>query len=118
MMETKECRQSAGRQRTSAIMFSRILLAIDDSESSEPAISFAVAMAKSSGGSVRVVHVNEYLVGGRGVTLRTQADATALLAGVVLKVAGVPNAGVLAFAVLVLGILQIGSLPILLPVAI
>jgi predicted PurR-regulated permease PerM len=46
------------------------------------------------------------------------AALQALLAGVVLKVAGVPNAGVLAFAVLVLGILQIGSLPILLPVAI
>ena len=42
----------------------------------------------------------------------------ALLAGIVLKIAGVPNAGVLAFAILVLGIVQIGSLPILLPVII
>jgi len=41
-----------------------------------------------------------------------------LLAGVGLKVAGVPHAGVLAFAVLVLGIVQIGSAPILFPVII
>jgi predicted PurR-regulated permease PerM len=60
-----------------------------------------------------------------GATIRTVlqgvigiAALQALLAGVVLKVAGVPNAGVLAFAILVLGILQIGSLPILVPVVI
>lgn len=41
-----------------------------------------------------------------------------LLAGVGLKMAGVPHAGLLAFAVLVLGIVQIGSAPILLPVII
>ena len=35
-----------------------------------------------------------------------------------LKIAGVPNASVLAFAILVLGIIQIGALPILLPVVI
>jgi predicted PurR-regulated permease PerM len=60
-----------------------------------------------------------------GATIRTVlqgvigiAALQAVLAGVVLKVAGVPNAGVLAFAILVLGILQIGSLPILVPVVI
>ncbi len=60
-----------------------------------------------------------------GATIRTVAQGVigvavlqALLAGIVLKIAGVPNAGVLAFAVLVLGIVQIGSLPILLPVII
>ena len=60
-----------------------------------------------------------------GATIRTVlqgvigvAAIQALLGGVVLKIAGVPNAGVLAFAILVLGIVQIGSLPILLPVAI
>jgi predicted PurR-regulated permease PerM len=42
----------------------------------------------------------------------------ALFAGIVLKIAGVPHAGVLAFAVLVLAIIQIGSTPILIPVAI
>ena len=39
-----------------------------------------------------------------------------LLAGVGLKLAGLPHAWVLAFAVLVLGILQIGSAPVFLPV--
>ena len=42
----------------------------------------------------------------------------ALLAGVGMKLVGVPHAGLLAFAVLVLGIVQIGSAPILLPVII
>lgn len=41
-----------------------------------------------------------------------------LLAGVGLKIAGIPHAGVLAFAVLLLGIVQIGSAPILLPAVI
>src|SRR6185437_12933775 len=41
-----------------------------------------------------------------------------MLAGIGMKIAGVPHAGVLAFAVLVLGIVQIGSAPILLPVMI
>lgn len=60
-----------------------------------------------------------------GATIRTVAQGVigvavlqSLLAGVGLKMAGVPHAGVLAFAVLVLGIVQIGSAPILLPVII
>ena len=58
-------------------------------------------------------------------TIRTVAQGVigvavvqSLLAGVVMKIAGVPHAGVLAFAVLVLGIVQIGSVPVLLPVII
>jgi predicted PurR-regulated permease PerM len=42
----------------------------------------------------------------------------ALLAGIGLKLAGVPHAGVLAFAVLILAILQIGSAVVLIPVII
>jgi predicted PurR-regulated permease PerM len=60
-----------------------------------------------------------------GATIRTVAQGVigvavlqALLAGIVLKVASVPHAGVLAFAILVLGIIQIGSAPILIPVVI
>jgi predicted PurR-regulated permease PerM len=60
-----------------------------------------------------------------GATIRTVlqgvigiAALQAVLAGIVLKIAGVPNVAVLAFGVLVLGIVQIGSLPILLPVII
>jgi len=41
-----------------------------------------------------------------------------LLAGIGLKLAGVPHAGLLAFAVLVLAILQIGSAIVLVPVII
>jgi predicted PurR-regulated permease PerM len=60
-----------------------------------------------------------------GATIRTVTQGVigvavvqALLAGAGMKIAGVPHSGVLAFAVLVLGIVQIGSGPILLPVAI
>ena len=76
-------------------MFTRLLLAIDDSSGSEVATAFATALARHHGASVHVFHVNEYLVGGRGVTLRTQADATALLAGVVheLRAAGLTATG-------------------------
>lgn len=60
-----------------------------------------------------------------GATIRTVTQGVigvavlqSLLAGVGMKLAGVPHAGVLAFAVLVLGIVQVGSAPILLPVII
>jgi predicted PurR-regulated permease PerM len=60
-----------------------------------------------------------------GATIRTVAQGVigiavlqSLLAGIGMKIAGVPHAGVLAFAVLVLGIVQIGSAPILIPVVI
>jgi predicted PurR-regulated permease PerM len=60
-----------------------------------------------------------------GATIRTVSQGVigvavvqALLAGAVLKIAGVPHSGVLAFAVLVLCIVQIGSAPILLPIII
>src|ERR1700733_4281360 len=77
------------------IMFTRILLAIDDSDSSEAAISFGTPMATQSGASVGVVHVNEFLVGGRGFTVRTQAEAIQHLEGAVnaLRAAGIPTEG-------------------------
>ncbi len=60
-----------------------------------------------------------------GATIRTVAQGVigiavlqALLAGIGLKIAGIPHASVLAFAVLVLGIVQIGSAPILIPIII
>lgn len=60
-----------------------------------------------------------------GATIRTVTQGVigvavvqALLAGAGLKIAGVPHSGVLAFAVVVLGIVQIGSAPVLLPVII
>jgi nucleotide-binding universal stress UspA family protein len=76
-------------------MFSRILLAIDDSESSEVAISFATALARQYSGAVRVVHVNEYLVGGRGFTVETKAQAISHLENAVstLRAAGIATEG-------------------------
>ena len=76
-------------------MFTRILLAIDETDSSEVAISFASAMAHDTSGSVRVVHVNEYLVGGRGFTVETRAQAIAHLENAVntLRAAGIPTEG-------------------------
>jgi predicted PurR-regulated permease PerM len=60
-----------------------------------------------------------------GLTIRTVAQGVigvavlqSLLAGIGLKLAGVPHAGLLAFAVLILAILQIGSAVILIPVII
>jgi nucleotide-binding universal stress UspA family protein len=76
-------------------MFNRILLAIDDSDSSEVAISFATALAREYSSAVRVVHVNEFLVGGRGVTIETQAEAISHLEHAVtsLRAAGVATEG-------------------------
>jgi predicted PurR-regulated permease PerM len=72
-----------------------------------------------------VTQRNEDFVALAGLTIRTVSQGVigvailqSLLAGIGLKVAGVPHAGVLAFAVLVLAILQIGSAIVLLPVII
>jgi nucleotide-binding universal stress UspA family protein len=84
-----------GDTEVRSTMFTRILLAIDDSSSSEAAVSFATAMAVQSSGVVRVVHVNEYLVGGRGFTVETQTQAINRLETAVaaLREAGIPTEG-------------------------
>src|SRR6202142_2821580 len=97
MMETIDCRLRSGRREGECDMFTRILLAIDDSASSDAAISFATAMARQSSASVRIVHVNEFLVGGRGTTVETQAQAIAHLENAVnaLRSEGIPTEGAL-----------------------
>src|SRR5580692_6772300 len=60
-------------------MFDRILLALDDCPAGEIATTFAGALARRTGASVHVLHVNERLVGGRGVTLRSRMEATDLV---------------------------------------
>jgi predicted PurR-regulated permease PerM len=72
-----------------------------------------------------VAQRSEDFVGLAGVTIRTVSQGVigvavlqSLLAGIGLKLAGVPHAGVLAFAVLILAILQIGSVIVILPVII
>ncbi|HEY3841741.1 MAG TPA: universal stress protein [Acidimicrobiales bacterium] len=66
-------------------MFERLLLAIDDSPASEVAISFATALAQRGDSAVHILHVNEYIVGGRNVTLKTRSEATELIGGAVLS---------------------------------
>jgi nucleotide-binding universal stress UspA family protein len=56
-------------------MFTRILLAIDGTESGEVAVSFTSGLARQFDAQVRVVHVNELLVGGRGFAAETELQA-------------------------------------------
>lgn len=72
-----------------------------------------------------VAQRSEDFVALAGRTIRTVSRGVigvailqSLLAGVGLKLAAVAHAGVLAFAVLILGILQIGAAPVLIPVVI
>jgi nucleotide-binding universal stress UspA family protein len=76
-------------------MFERMLLAIDDTTSGEVGVSFATAMARQFGASVHVFHVNEYLIGGRGVTMETHDEAKRLVDRSVdqLRAAGVEATG-------------------------
>jgi nucleotide-binding universal stress UspA family protein len=60
-------------------MFDRILLALEDSPAGEMAALFAGALARRTGASVHVLHINQRVVGGNGVTLRTRAEATELV---------------------------------------
>jgi nucleotide-binding universal stress UspA family protein len=82
-------------------MFERILLALDDSPSGELATAFAGALAQRAGAgtrvgggaSVHVLHVNEGLVGGHGLTLKTRQEAIDLVTAAVRQLA---DAGVRA----------------------
>jgi nucleotide-binding universal stress UspA family protein len=56
-------------------MFTRILLAVDGTESGDVAVSFTSGLARRFGAQVRVVHVNELLVGGRGFAAETELEA-------------------------------------------
>jgi nucleotide-binding universal stress UspA family protein len=77
-------------------MFSRILLTLDGTESSEVAVSFATALARQPGSCVRVVHVNEILVGGRGYASETERESMEIVDEAVgyLRGEGVPADGV------------------------
>ncbi|HWD53624.1 MAG TPA: universal stress protein [Acidimicrobiales bacterium] len=56
-------------------MFSRILLAVDGRNSGDVAVDFATAIARDSGATVRVVHVNELIVGGRGTAYESESES-------------------------------------------
>jgi nucleotide-binding universal stress UspA family protein len=77
-------------------MFTRILLALDASDSTEVAVSFTTALARQFGSAVRVVHVNQLLVGGRGYAEETEQEAMQIVDAAVgdLSAAGVTADGV------------------------
>ena len=60
-------------------MFDPLLLALDDSPAGEVATLFVAALARRTGASIHVLHVNERLVGGNGLTLRSRTESTALV---------------------------------------
>lgn len=68
-------------------MFDRLLLALDDSPAGEVATLFASAVARRTGAGVHVLHVNERLVGGNGLTLRSRQESTALVSAAVRQLA-------------------------------
>ena len=76
-------------------MFQRILLALDAGDTGPVATSFTIALARSSGAAVQVVHVNEYLAGGRGVACESEVDAVSVVARAMqdMEEAGVHAAG-------------------------
>jgi nucleotide-binding universal stress UspA family protein len=61
-------------------MFQRILLALDAGDAGAVATSFTVALARKCDAAVHVVHVNEYLVGGRGLTTESPTEAANVVA--------------------------------------
>jgi nucleotide-binding universal stress UspA family protein len=81
-------------------MFDRLLLAIDDSPGGEVATLFTAALARRTGAAVHVLHVNERLVGGNGVALRSRQEATDLVSVAVQQLvdAGVRAGGSVCFA--------------------
>jgi nucleotide-binding universal stress UspA family protein len=74
-------------------MFRRVLLAVDGTRSGDVAVDFASAMARDQRATVRVVHVNERIVGGRGVAYESESEAQEI---VDRAVAALRSAGVVA----------------------
>lgn len=69
-------------------MFNRVVVATDGSESAEAAVSFTIALAQQHGAIVRVVHVNELLVGGRGVAAESELEAMDVVDSAVARLRG------------------------------
>jgi nucleotide-binding universal stress UspA family protein len=66
-------------------MFRQLLVAIDHTAAAPVALSFATALTRGEGASVHVIHANRLVVGGRGFTELTDAEATALVDSAVLQ---------------------------------
>ncbi|MBO0728630.1 MAG: universal stress protein [Acidimicrobiaceae bacterium] len=57
----------------------RLLVALDETDAAARAVPFAIGLARREGASLYVMYVNQYLVGGRGHTVLTPAEADALV---------------------------------------
>jgi nucleotide-binding universal stress UspA family protein len=66
-------------------MFRQLLVAIDHTAAAPVALSFATALTRGEVASVHVIHANRVVVGGRGFTELTRAEATALVDTAVLQ---------------------------------
>jgi nucleotide-binding universal stress UspA family protein len=69
-------------------VFNRILVATDRTESGDAAVSFTAALAREHSATVRVVHVNELLVGGRGFAAETELEAMDVVDRAVARLRG------------------------------
>jgi len=78
-------------------VFQRLLVAIDDSAANPVTVSFAIAIARREAAAVQVLYVNQFVVGGRGHTLSSEAEADQLVSGAVaeLTASGVEATGAL-----------------------
>ncbi len=83
MAETHESRVptfSRPPVRTEEIrMLQRLLVAIDRSPSTPVTLAYVTALARRDGASVHIVHVNRFLVGGRGHTELPDTEADGLV---------------------------------------
>jgi len=77
-------------------MFQRILLALDSADAGSIATSFTMALAQKLDASVHVVHVNQYLIGSRGLTFESPNEAADVVADALheLHAAGINATGV------------------------
>jgi len=69
-------------------MFSRIVVTTDGTASGDAAVSFTIALAREQNATVRVVHVNELLVGGRGVATESEPEAMDIVDRAVARLRG------------------------------
>ncbi len=76
-------------------MFHRLLVGIDDTEQTEVTLTFAVSVAQQCGSTVRVYRVNAQQVGGGGVPLLTNEEATDVVGAIEgLRVQGLTASGI------------------------
>ncbi len=88
MEETKVSASPEASGAGAGPMFERVLVAIDDSQSSPVALSYVAALAGEHGSSVHVLSVNEILIGGRGLAAMTDSESARLVEVAVRELRG------------------------------